>query len=96
VKLILTLVNIGEVDMRIEQLSDQIRDIKIADEIVQIVPAAESWYERGDEPSESEMDDHIKSFHRNSKRHKPMACSREIPCNADESDNETPISISCP
>jgi hypothetical protein len=86
----------GEVDMRIEQLSDQIRDIKIADEIVQIVPAAESWYERGDEPSESEMDDHMESFHRNSKRHKPMACSREIPCDADESDNETPISISCP
>jgi hypothetical protein len=80
---------IGEVDVRIEQLTEQIRDIRVVDEITQVVPAAENWQARGRKRSESDTEQHIGSFHGRMKRHKSTARSGLSAWNVDVSDSES-------
>jgi methyl-accepting chemotaxis protein len=84
---------IGEVDVRIEQLTEQIRDIRVVDEITQVVPAAENWQARGRKRSESDMEQHIGSFHGHMKRHKSTARSGLSTWDVDVSDGESQGSL---
>jgi hypothetical protein len=76
----------GEMDMRIEQLTEQISDIRVLDEVTQVVPAAENWQERRKKRSESDEEQRIGNFQGSMKRHRSTARSGLSAWNVDESD----------
>jgi flagellar hook-basal body complex protein FliE len=79
----------GEVDVRIEQLSEQIRDIRVVEEVTQVVPAAEEWHNRRRREVESDTEQHMGGFHGKMKRHKSTVCSRLSAWNGNGSDDES-------